>query len=218
MKTAFKGVLVENGTILSREPLSFDPTSITQNDLEILAVHTTPSEKLVLFTKRKQEGESFTLIDLKNGSEKFEWLATFQNAIKNEERVLLYSENEPLNGILGLVKCIRKELGGERTRCFILQEGAPKFAVNAEFYQKQLRKGFAINIYKDNTWGTYRHLLLEETEEVDSKHCFVNAITRGDLSSLKWIEAPMQTESDLELVYVSPILFMGEIPHFLLER
>lgn len=160
-----------------------------------------------MLTKRDKQEHIPTLINLKDSAENFEWLIKLQAAIKNQENVLLYSQNDLFNGILGLTKCIRKELGGDKTRCFIIRDEAPQFNIDAQFYREQLQKGFAINVYKNKTWGTYRHLLLEETEAVNNKHCFVNALNRGDLSSLKWIEGPVQSKNDLglteELVYVS---------------
>lgn len=208
LETAFSSVLVENGYILSREPLTFDPTIIvTQNGVQILTIHTTCSEKLVLFTKRNQQEEPPLLIDLKNSSQQFEWLATLQKALKKEQHVLLYSQDDPLSGILGLTKCIRKEMRGEQTRCFVIQDKAPKFDLQSEFYHEHLKKGFAINVYKNKTWGTYRHLLLKETEEVKGEHWLVEATTRGDLSSLKWVEGYIQSKNGLgltnELIYVS---------------
>lgn len=201
--------MVQNGVILSREALSFDPETVTENQLEILTVHTTPLEKIVLFGRRSQENKYPAVIDLKNSSENFEWLTELQTVIKNQQCIVLYSQNDPLNGILGLTKCVRKENGGERTTCFLMHGETPDFDLNAEFYHKQLKKGFAINVYKDNAWGTYRHMPLEKTEDTESKHCFVSAVTKGDLSSLKWTEGPINSEKNIELgeelVYVSMI-------------
>lgn len=41
-------------------------------------------------------------------------------------------------------------------------------------------------------WGTYRHLLVGALETVRAEHAYVNIVTVGDLSSLKWLEGPIK--------------------------
>jgi fatty acid synthase len=65
---------------------------------------------------------------------------------------------------------------------------APKFSLNVPLYTDQLRKDLAVNVYKGGQWGTYRHLPLEESNDVQALHAFMNITVRGDLSSLAWIQ------------------------------
>lgn len=46
----------------------------------------------------------------------YEWLPQLQAVVRNsaKQRVILVAQDEHLNGILGLVNCVRKEPGGER--------------------------------------------------------------------------------------------------------
>lgn len=48
----------------------------------------------------------------------YDWLPQIQTAIRrnSKRRIILVAQGEPLNGILGLVNCIRKEPGGEPIR------------------------------------------------------------------------------------------------------
>lgn len=139
----------------------------------------------------------------------FDWFNPLQEAVKSDDKngILVISKNDSNNGILGLVNCIRREPTGHETRCVILQEdGLPDFNLDNNFYGSQLRKGLAINVFKNGKWGTYRHLLLETIGNVESEHCFVNLATRGDLSSFKWYQGPINTKQQTgienELVYV----------------
>lgn len=51
-------------------------------------------------------------------AQNYDWLPKVQAVItkSSKHRILLVAQGEPLNGILGLVNCIRKEPGGESIR------------------------------------------------------------------------------------------------------
>lgn len=58
---------------------------------------------------------------IKVSQNNFEWITELQNALKLEstyrnQKIILYAEKEPLNGLLGFFNCLRKESGGGRTR------------------------------------------------------------------------------------------------------
>lgn len=51
-----------------------------------------------------------------------------------------------------------------------------------------------MNVYvaQQGGWGSFRHLPLTTSGATLSvEHAYLNALTRGDLSSLKWIEGPL---------------------------
>lgn len=51
----------------------------------------------------------------------------------------------------------------------ILDDQAPKFDYKNSFYAKQLSKGLATNIYKNNSWGKFhQRLFLEKDFEIQS--------------------------------------------------
>lgn len=97
-------------------------------------------------------------------------------------------------GLVGLMTCIRRESGGANARyVFIQDKNAPKFG-STRFYAEQLDKGLMANVLKGGQWGSYRHLPLDQQSSVPSlqvEHAYVNTLTRGDLSSLRWIEGPL---------------------------
>lgn len=146
----------------------------------------------------------------------FSWLRPLQEALTSGAPVVVYTQNDPRSGILGLVNCLRREPSGKKVSCFFIAGGAPDFDLQDDFYQRQYKKGLAANVFKDGKWGTYRHLLLEQEPLVERQHCYVNAVTRGDLSSLRWIEGHLTNASTLEpektLVHVGtgvPTQFFG---------
>ena len=77
-------------------------------------------------------------------------------------------------------------------RCFyIVDKSAPKFSIDHPFYKTQLAKELAVNVYKNGQWGSYRHMPLEFNDSVRTPHAYVTSLSRGDLTSLKWIEGPI---------------------------
>ena len=56
-----------------------------------------------------------------------DWLPQVQAVIgkSSEHRIILVAQGDPLNGILGLVNCIRKEPGGESIRSGFITFSVP---------------------------------------------------------------------------------------------
>lgn len=131
----------------------------------------------------------------------YEWVETLKSALKSAEtdptkKIILFAQGEDTNGIIGLVNCVIKEPGGNSVKSVFIQDPvAPKFSVTDPFYSVQLKKGLVSNVLKSNgVWGSMRHLKLENQQDKPSlqvEHAYINALTRGDLSSLKWIEGPL---------------------------
>ncbi|CAG9770336.1 unnamed protein product [Ceutorhynchus assimilis] len=191
------GSIKENGFVLSREPLDFDVASVNNGSQCIVTVFTTEKEQLVFF-KKKIDFKAPKVIKISSEDKDFKWLPKLKDSLETNPDVLVYSQGEPLNGILGLVACIRREPGGQNLKLVFLPDGScPPFDPTDPFYKQQLEKNLAINIFKDSTWGTYRHLLLEQTKEIQADHCYLNSLQRGDLTSLKWIEGPLHNDSQL---------------------
>jgi len=91
--------------------------------------------------------------------------------------------------------CIRREISSANARYIFIQDKcAPKFGLSVRFYVEQLDKGLMANVLKEGQWGSYRHLPLDQQSNLSSlqvEHAYVNTLTRGNLSSLKWIEGPL---------------------------
>ncbi|XP_060080138.1 fatty acid synthase-like [Ylistrum balloti] len=99
------------------------------------------------------------------------------------------------SGILGLVNCLRQEPGGERIRGIFNMDSKPEdlaWLFNGSEFQSMVKKDLVMNVWKDGMWGSYRHIP-SKGESAKCKPCtraFVNVLTRGDLSSLSWVESP----------------------------
>lgn len=186
-------VISENGYILTREALRSDVEAAA--GMQILTKHETPAELLVLMRKWRQPHVSDVV---RVGEDTSAWLQYLQNALRTENNVVIYSQGEPCSGILGLTNCIRKEAGGESCRCVVIQdETSPPFRPDSEYYREQLEKGFAMNVLRNGKWGTYRHLLLEEDIQDGARHAVVEVNTKGDLSSLRWVNGPLSGEREI---------------------
>ncbi|KAK4878117.1 hypothetical protein RN001_010623 [Aquatica leii] len=187
-------VVRDNGFMLTRESRDFYATN---THLNIITVYTTEQEKIILFQKNVGVKDK-RIVDISN-TEHFEWLSTLQNTVKNKEEILLLSQNDASSGVLGLINCVRREPYARKPKCvFIMDEKAPQFDADNQFYSNQLRKGLSINVYKNGRWGTYRHLLMEQNQVVKREHIFNNVLTTGDLSSLTWLEGPLTSTTKMQ--------------------
>lgn len=184
----------DNGYIISRESGSIDISQLTLADLSIISAIPSDNELLVMMQCRRKlvERTTVTVVPISVIDTKFTWLDTVKEALK-KGRVYLVAQGEPINGIVGLVNCLRKEPSCDAVAVFINDPKAPKFDPTLPLYKVQLQKNLAINVYRQGGWGSYRHLLLSDTpiQEPRSIQCYVNAINKGDLSSLTWFQGDL---------------------------
>lgn len=100
-------------------------------------------------------------------------------------------------GLVGLINCIQKEAGHIDVSYFFIQDkSVPKFSVTENFYVDQLNKQLSANVFKNGQWGSYRHLRLNEKNIVQASHAYANTLVEGDLSSLSWIQGPLNHQPD----------------------
>ncbi|GJQ79756.1 hypothetical protein Trydic_g23233 [Trypoxylus dichotomus] len=195
------------GFIISREPPLVNLAKFSGSPYTVLCSNSSEIETLVLLRPTRKVAEKTYYLNLTNGLDNLNsWIPRLQNLLKENKNVLLYAQDDELSGILGLVTCLRREFHGNRVSCVFILDDAPKFNPELSFYKEQLDKGLAFNIWKDGQWGTYRHLLLPDAQLVEREHCYVNVTTRGDLSTMSWLEGnvdPSKTiPEDREVVHV----------------
>ncbi|GFQ69735.1 fatty acid synthase, partial [Trichonephila clavata] len=115
---------------------------------------------------------------------------------KDPKRIWLVSERANFSGIIGLVNCLRLEPGGSSIRCVFISEGAtalPQFNPKLQFYQEIIENDLTMNVFKTNSWGAYTHFKMSEgSRAVETEHAFLNILTRGNLSSLIWMDSPLK--------------------------
>ncbi|KAJ8891049.1 hypothetical protein PR048_010558 [Dryococelus australis] len=148
------------------------------------------------------------------------WLEQLRMAIRDSSAqklpLLLLCQGENTCGLLGLVNCLRWE--SAHLRCFFIRdEGAPDFSLDHPLYASQLKKDLLMNVYQEGQWGSYRHVRIDDNRAkttLQVQHAYVNALTRGDLASLRWIEGPLSyhrpelhPDNQLCHVYYAPLNF-----------
>ncbi|XP_063548210.1 fatty acid synthase-like [Cydia strobilella] len=159
-----------------------------------------------------------TKIVIEARDDDFSWVDNLKDAMKRAEcenlRVYLWS-SEPGSGLMGLGTCLRLESGGDHLRVYFLP-GGETFDIAAPMYCAQVQLDLAMNVLRADVWGTFRHLALGDISEalLQVEHAYVNTLTRGDLSTLRWIESDLRHASvtsrphtDLCRVYYAPLNF-----------
>lgn len=122
-------------------------------------------------------------------------------------------------GVVGMVNCLRQEPGGGRIRCAFVSNldessAAPSLQPAHKSMQPLLEGDLLMNVFRDGRWGAFRHqrVSLDQNEEL-TQQAYVNVMTRGDLSSLRWIASPLRhfvaCSADIQLcrVYYSSLNF-----------
>ncbi|XP_073848315.1 fatty acid synthase 3 [Musca autumnalis] len=206
-----KKSLLENGYMVVRERTTsnIDSLVIPEKFNLIAAMPLDNNDEVVLLLQYKPKAGVVepVLVEITESDTEFNWLTKVQQALTAKVPVVLYAINENLNGLIGLVNCLRKEPDGNIVTCFFVEEEkAPAFSLSDPFYAGQYMLGLAVNVYRHGKWGTYRHLQLSSTEVAEPRkdHIFGNVIHRGDLSSLRWFEGPLNPEDcEIKICYSS---------------
>lgn len=139
----------DDGFIVSREATTINAEELhIPKEVALVCSLKTLNETLLVFkpvlpiTRKAVKTVKVSLIDTN-----YHWLNEAQRWLKKDHPLMLYAQNEPLNGLIGLVNCIRKELAGDQVRCvFVDDDGAPLFNLENQFYAKNVK--LAINVYK----------------------------------------------------------------------
>ena len=122
----------------------------------------------------------------------------------NKENLWLIAKDSQINGIIGLINCLRLEPGGETIRCLFdcknLAQNEIKFSEKP--FSDVLFNDLVINVLKDGKFGTYRHITLpKDYDKTKSEDYFLNVGQTRDLSNLQWFDArklvPLKDSYDL---------------------
>ncbi|XP_072140212.1 fatty acid synthase-like [Dermacentor andersoni] len=160
-------------------------------------------------------------------SASFAWLETLKTRVLEYhgkppgQNLWLLAEEAGISGVVGLTNCLLQETGGNHIRCLFDAsfKGSSKisdFAPDNPQYKDVLQNDLVMNVYCDGRWGSYRHFttLPCGAPETSTEFAFLHVQTRGDLSSLQWIESPLRYASPSSLadkvvcsVYYAPLNF-----------
>lgn len=129
----------------------------------------------------------------------YKWVETLKSTLAESSDIPVWLiATKGHNGVVGMVNCLRQEPGGNRIRCtFVsnLSKGAavPSLLPNEKVMKALLKKDLVMNVHRDGLWGVFRHqLLTQDLSEELTEQAYVNVLTRGDLSSLRWIASPLR--------------------------
>lgn len=190
---------LKNGGMILLEEINgpVDINTIKKLGLELISKQMTAANMYLLLRKSTEIPEDSIIIHVTE--QNFKWVDPLKDALAKSEkegtRIYLVVEKEELTGLVGMMNCIMREPGGSNTRMvFIQDQKAEKFSLTSPFYSQQLVKDLVTNVLKNGVWGSYRHLTLDHLTDsgaLQVEHAYINALTRGDLSSFKWIEGPL---------------------------
>ncbi|KAK5642459.1 hypothetical protein RI129_008626 [Pyrocoelia pectoralis] len=209
--------LKPGGFILIEEQETLEGVDMIKTlGLQMIATQSVGMQTFVLL--RKPLNSSNDLLVVRVSGKSFGWVESLKGALRKSEldgtKIYLVSQGEEFSGLVGMVNCLKKEPGGMNVRAYYIPSQEKEiFSLSSVLYQKQIEKDLIHNVLKNEAWGSYRHLPLEEFNERKANHAFVNIITKGDLSTLKWVEAPRfydklsETPSEICSVYYAPVNF-----------
>ncbi|KAK5638956.1 hypothetical protein RI129_013251 [Pyrocoelia pectoralis] len=192
------GALKENGFVILRDGMEHTPP-----DFDVISTLKTETEVLTIL-KKTSDFSRHKIVQLRLNGHDFDWMREVKEAIKNDEKVLMVVQQEPLSGVLGFINCLRREPGGMHFKCVFIMDPDVIFNRDDQLFAKQLKKCLAINVLRGGVWGTYRHLELESEIKVERPHIFNSLRVTGNLSSLTWVEGPLREDVvELERFMVS---------------
>ncbi|XP_074599538.1 fatty acid synthase-like [Brevipalpus obovatus] len=181
-------------SLLQLAPIDFsDLKSITENldkhGLLMISQNRMKSCGLVSILLRKTRlPDESTVIEL---TDTFEWIGPLKEALASvvDQRVWLVATKSPLIGVVGMVNCLRREPKGDRIRC--LYDAGNNNLSTLELTQEMREKDLVFNVYKSNQLGSYRHHRIDPNQKImtQAKNVYLDAQTRGDLSSLRWFRS-----------------------------
>ncbi|XP_023313671.1 fatty acid synthase-like [Trichogramma pretiosum] len=209
--------LKEGGFILTRE--SAQVRNIDElaksHGLDVILEKSYGKEIFMLLKNRTKVPEKTVVVQVNN--QNFDWVENMKKTMQQESenpstRILYVGQGDFENGLMGLVNCLRQEPGGELVRGLLIQDPkAPPFSLTNPMYARHLDKDLAVSVLRENgVWGSYRHLPLPTPKREPVRHALASQLVRGDLSSLAWLEGPIQKGSrhpDLVNIFYASINF-----------
>uniref|UniRef100_A0AAQ5YJU9 Fatty acid synthase n=1 Tax=Amphiprion ocellaris TaxID=80972 RepID=A0AAQ5YJU9_AMPOC len=128
----------------------------------------------------------------------YKWVETLKVGSESSDHPLWLTASRAHCGIVGMVNCLRQEPGGNRIRCVFVSNlnessAAPSLQPGHKSIQSVQEGDLVMNVFRDGRWGTFRHqLITHDLSQELTETAYVNVLTRGDLSSLRWIASPLR--------------------------
>ena len=132
-----------------------------------------------------------------------------QNSPQNQRLIWLVSDAEQISGIVGFVKCLRREPGGHRIRCIsdmMFENLVPSNSVSVrELIDNSLfDNNLVMNIYRNGELGSYRHMTLnrERLRKRGVKHAMLFPSLGANKMNVQWVESQHNSFYNIDNIVV----------------
>ena len=115
------------------------------------------------------------------------------------KHIWLIARDSNINGIIGLINCLRLEPGGENMRCIYDYDHSIKLPIDwsSKPFSDILRNDLVINVIRDAKLGTYRHLRLpKDYDKTLSNDNLLNMSQNKEHSSHQLFDERSITENE----------------------
>lgn len=193
----------EDGFLVSREFCEEqcekleEVVPVVDGKLQCIAVIRMMNNEVLYVINRKKNVDDEIAFSVPNELSNFEWVNKLKGQLTKKNTLLVAQGG--LSGLLGFFKCLKKEPKKKNLRCLFIHDDTGNASnMVTKIYEQQLSLNLPVNVYKDHKWGTYRHLNIPAltVDKSLSKHTFVNLLTRGDITSLRWVNGNLLTSRD----------------------
>ncbi|CAG2105028.1 unnamed protein product, partial [Medioppia subpectinata] len=119
-------------------------------------------------------------------------IITAMNVENKTDNVWLVSKDSYINGIIGLMNCLRLEPGGENFRYVFLMDtnSVANIDFNTKPYSDILANDLVANVIKGGKLGTYRHFKLPaDFDKCVSNEYYLNSGAIRDIGGLQWYDS-----------------------------
>ncbi|XP_068119118.1 fatty acid synthase [Hyperolius riggenbachi] len=160
--------------------------------LELVAMKKSFYNSVIFLCRRRAPQKSSAILPVEDMD--CSWVESLKEAMADstDHRVWLSAVLQPNSGIVGMINCLRQEPGGQKIRCIFNSDVKSKTVSEEEMQQLQ-EKDLVMNVYRGGQWGSFRHVPFQKENTQDkTSFAFVNVLTRGDLSTLRWIASPLR--------------------------
>ncbi|GAB6033129.1 hypothetical protein CHUAL_012739 [Chamberlinius hualienensis] len=213
--------IAEGGFLLLTEP-AIDQgftKAFQAASLQLIAEKISSVNSILYLLRKVTPNEKINVVVINDG-EYDKWLEPIKRYLKsNDETLWLVAHDKSTNGIIGLANSLRHETGGNLVRAIynpsLDASKAKQFLSDPvkalrTIYSEIIKKDLFLNVNKNGTWGTYRHLPLDQsasTETVETTDAYINILNRGDLSTLSWIESPLKKLTGSSTPHIAQIYY-----------
>ncbi|CAG2110585.1 unnamed protein product, partial [Medioppia subpectinata] len=166
------------------------------DDLVVHPIARRPDTNLTLESYEFCPNNDMEAIDDSMRSEMLQYIKkkmiTFKETANNCDNIWLMANDTTINGIIGLMNCLRLEPGGEIFR-YIFYNDNNNNETQIDFtikpYSDILANDLVANVMKGEVVGTYRHLKLpNDYDKCLSNDYFLNMGQTRDISGLQWFD------------------------------